>query len=118
MTLQTTTKVTSGTVFVSTEATCYTTTASVSVCDTTVVAGKKKKREATDDVIDSVPKFELELAGEDRDEFQDSIRPSQVNAPSTSSTPSLSNDVTQQFFEDPTPDGHLTEVYFYNLPNR
>jgi hypothetical protein len=41
-------------VTVSSEATCYTTAAPVGVCDTTVVGGKKKKRDAG--FIESAPK--------------------------------------------------------------
>ena len=110
--MQTTTTVTSGTVTVSSEATCYTTAAPVPTCDT-IVAGKRKKRDADGDaigdVIDSAPKIgpqSDEESGKIRDIFRNSIRPSSASGninpeiiPGPDFKPESQN-VTQHFLDN------------------
>ena len=61
---------------VSSEATCYTTAAAppLTTCDT-IVAGKRKKRDVSDDVIDSTPKTG-DKPDSEKDGFRILIRPS------------------------------------------
>jgi hypothetical protein len=81
---------------VSTEATCFTTTAAITTCDTTVsVVGKKKRNvegDDADDVIDSTPSETVKSDEENetdliRESLRDLIRPSStMDARVTTST--------------------------------
>ncbi len=99
----------------SSEATCYTTVAPVPTCDT-IVAGKRKKRDAVGDggdaigdVIDSAPKIgpqSDEESGKIRDLFRNSIRPSSTSGninpeiiPGPDFKPESQN-VTQHFLDN------------------
>jgi hypothetical protein len=81
---------------VSTEATCFTTTAAITTCDTTVLVVGKKKRNVegddADDVIDSTPSETVKSDEENetdliRESLRDLIRPSsKMDARITTST--------------------------------